>query len=220
MFLDVSAFSVMGFVLARLGAVEMAAHQISLQISQLTVLPILAIGEASSVLAGQAAGAKQLNRIPVILRMGIACGVLFATCTGVVLLQFSREIAACFTGDGAVQRLAVIVLYVAAGFPLAFALYAMGKCMLRALGDIRFTVTTTAMAAWLCSPPLAYVFGHWLGWGVVGGWCALASEIVVASSIYLARLESGAWKRGLARLELPEQVSPLAPDVEPLMNRI
>lgn len=203
-FLDVGAFSALGFVLARLGAVEMASHQIALQISHLSILPINALGEAASVLAGQAVGARRLERVPQILRVGIVSGVLFSAATGTLLLGFPEPIVRAFTSVEPVQRLTAIALYAVVGFQVAFSLYSVGKCVLRALGDIRFTALVTVIAAWLCSPPLAYVFGHQLGWGIVGGWCALAVEITLASTIYLARFESGAWRKHLHQLDVAE----------------
>jgi multidrug resistance protein, MATE family len=204
MFLDVGAFSALGFILARLGAIEMASHQIALQICHLSILPIIALGEAASVLAGQAAGARSLERVPQILRVGILSGVLFSSATGLVLLLVPRSIVGAFTSDVAVQRLAAIVLYPVVGFQVAFSCYCIGKSVLRALGDIRFTATVTVAAAWICTPPLTLLFGHGLGWGVVGGWCALAVEITLASTIYLVRFEHGSWQQHLGDLELPD----------------
>jgi MATE family multidrug resistance protein len=204
LFLDVSAFTVLGFVLARLGAVEMASHQIGLQISHLSTLPILAIGEAASVLVGQSAGARRLDRVPRIHRAAIGTALVLSSTTGLLLVAFPRLIVSVFTPDPVVQRLTAILLLLVAGQQLAFSLYANGKCVLRGLGDIRFTATITVAAAWLCSPPLAYFFGHTLGWGVVGGWCALAIELMAASLIYLARFESGRWRKHVDRLELFE----------------
>jgi multidrug resistance protein, MATE family len=202
MFLDVSAFSALGLVLARLGAVEMASHQIALQICHLSILPIIALGEAASVMAGQAAGARELQRVPRILRVAILSGIVLSVSTGIVLLGFPSAIVRTFTPDPAVQRLTTIVLYVVVGFQIAFPLYCIGKSVLRALGDIRFVATATVASAWICTPPLALVFGHWLGWGVVGGWCGLGIEITLASLVYWFRFERGSWQQYLGTLEI------------------
>lgn len=218
-FLDVGAFSALGFVLARLGAVEMAAHQIALQICHLSILPINALGEAASVLTGHAAGARRLERVPRILRVGILLGVAFSAGTGAVILGLPDFIIRLFSNDEPVRRLAAIVLYAVVGFQIAFSLYSLGKCVLRALGDIRFTASVTVLSAWFCSPPLAFVFGHLLGWGIVGGWCALAIEITVASTAYLVRFESGAWQKYAGQLDVGELASPQAlavQEAEPL----
>ena len=157
---------------------------------------------------GQAAGARQLERVPRILRVAILSGVLFSTATGIVLIGFPRAIVGAFTSDLAVQRLTGIVLYTVVGFQIAFALYCIGKCVLRALGDIRFVAIITVAAAWICTPPLALVLGHGLGWGVVGGWCALAVEITLASLVYLVRFERGRWMQHLDSLEIFEASAP------------
>jgi len=214
MFLDVSAFSALGLILARLGAIEMASHQIALQICHLSILPIIALGEAASVMVGQAAGARRLDQVPRILQVAILSGVIFSTSTGLVLLGFPLAIVSAFTPDPAVQRLTAIVLYVVVGFQIAFSLYCIGKCGLRALGDIRFVAIATVTSAWICTPPLALIFGRALGWGVVGGWCGLAIEITLASLVYWVRYERGTWQKHLGTLDLPESAYFARNDVE------
>jgi len=189
MFLDVSAFSLLGFILARLGTVEMAAHQIALQISHLSILPILALGESVSVLSGNAVGARRSEGIPTIVRVGLGLGLLYAGAMSLLLLTLPRPIVALFTNSAPVQRLSAVLLTVVAGFQLGFVFYGICRAALRGLGDLKFTAKVTVGAAWICTPPLGYLFGHLLGFGVVGGWCALAIEITLASALYIVRLE-------------------------------
>jgi MATE family multidrug resistance protein len=202
MFLDVSAFSLLGFILARLGTVEMAAHQIALQISHLAILPILAMGESVSVLSGNAVGAKRFERLPNILRAGLALGLVYAIALSVVLLTVPQQVVRAFTSAPAVVALASILLSVVAGFQLGFVFYGIGRAALRGVGDMRFTAKVTVGAAWLCTPPLGYFFGHVMGFGVVGGWCALALEITLASALYFTRLERRSYASGAAVLDV------------------
>ncbi|MGC4063213.1 MAG: MATE family efflux transporter [Polyangiaceae bacterium] len=201
MFLDVSAFSLLGFILARLGAVEMAAHQIALQISHLAILPILAMGESVSVLSGNAVGAKRFERLPHILRAGLGLGLLYAVSLSLVLLTIPEQVVRAFTSAQPVVTLASILLSIVAGFQLGFVFYGIGRAALRGIGDMRFTAKVTVGAAWICTPPLGYFFGHVLGFGVVGGWCALALEITLASTLYFIRLERRAYASGATVLD-------------------
>jgi MATE family multidrug resistance protein len=202
MFLDVSAFSLLGFILARLGAVEMAAHQIALQISHLAILPILAMGESVSVLSGNAVGARRLERLPHILRAGLGLGLVYAASLSLVFLTVPERVVRVFSTAPVVVALASILLSVVAGFQLAFVFYGIGRAALRGIGDMRFTAKVTVGAAWLCTPPLGYLFAHVMGFGVVGGWCALALEITFASVLYFTRIERRSFAPGVGILDV------------------
>jgi MATE family multidrug resistance protein len=191
MFLDCSAFALLGFILARLGTVEMAAHQIALQVSHLTILPILALSESVSVLSGNAIGAQRPKQVPRIVRVGLGLGLIYASGLSLLLLTLPRQIVGLFTSAPLVSNLATLLLVVVAGFQLAFVFYGVCRAALRGMGDFRYTAKVTVGAAWFCTPPLGYLLGHTFEFGVVGGWCALGIEVTLAAALYIVRLERG-----------------------------
>lgn len=200
MLLDVSSFSTLALIIARLGTVELAAHQIALQISHITILPVLALAESTSVLAGQSVGAKRHAHVRPLLRCGIVWGLGYALLLGALLFSLHGAVAAVFTGDPGVQRLTSILLQVVAGFNLGFVLYALGRGVLRGLGDVQFTACVTIGVAWVCTPTLGFLLGHVMGWGVMGGWCGISLEVTLAALLYASRLESGAWSKAAYRI--------------------
>jgi MATE family multidrug resistance protein len=200
MFLDVSSFATLALIIARFGAVELAAHQIAVQISQLTVLPLLALSESASVLAGQSAGARRFGDIHPITRTSVAVGLGYAAILGVLLLILHDSVATLFTPDREVRALAALLVPVVAGFNLSFVLYATGRAVLRGLGDLRFTACVTVGVAWICTPTLGLLLGRYVGWGVMGGWCGVALEVTLAASLYFARIERGGWSTAAARV--------------------
>ena len=195
MFLDVSSFATLAFIIAQFGAGELAAHQIALQVSHLTILPLLALSEAGSVLAGQAFGGGQLGAIRSILRASLGAGLAYAVVLGIPLLIWPVPIAALFTNDANVRRLAALLVQMVAGFQLGFVLYAVGRAVLRGLGDLRYTACVTVGVAWICTPSLGLILGRYLGYGVVGGWCGISVEITLASILYFWRLERRGWSK-------------------------
>ena len=208
MFLDVSSFAALAFIIARFGAVELAAHQIALQVSQLAILPLLALAEAASVLVGQASGARRLDAVRPIVRSALWVGLSYAAVLGLVLTLGHESIAGLFTDDRGVHWLSALLIQMVAGFQLGFVLYSVGRAVLRGLGDLRFTALTTVGVAWICTPTLGLLLGHYLGWGVVGGWCGISVEITVASVLYLRRLERGGWARAGQRLRAEPEFEP------------
>ncbi len=201
MFLDVSSFATLAFIIARLGATELAAHQIALQVSHLAILPLLALSESASILAGQASGGGRISEVRPIVRASLATGLMFAACMGIPLAIFPDSMAAIFTNDTEVRRLAAILVQMVAGFQVGFVLYAVGRAVLRGLGDLRFTALVTVGVAWVCTPTLGVVLGHMMGYGVVGGWCGISVEVVLASTLYFIRIERRGWHKAAEQVQ-------------------
>jgi len=201
MFLDVSSFSTLAIIIAKFGAVELAAHQIAIQIAHLTILPILAVAEAASVLAGHACGSGRTGDVRLIARVSVAVGLSVAASTALALVSIPGTLAGAFTSDVGVRPLAEVLIRMVSGFQLGFVLYAVGRGVLRGLGDLRFTSFVTVGVAWLCTPTLGLILGQVFGFGVVGGWCGLSLEITVASSLYIWRLEHGSWKKAAGKIQ-------------------
>ena len=62
-----------------------------------------------------------------------------------------------------------------------------------------FPAVLGIVTAWLVTPPLAYLLGFELGWGVAGGWIGLGAETAVASFVLWRRLIRGGWHRAAER---------------------
>ena len=65
---------------------------------------------------------------------------------------------------------------------------------LRAAGDARFTMIASMATMWLCRVMFAYIFGKYMGYGVVGVWVAHAIlDWTVRSAVFVVRYRSNAW---------------------------
>ncbi len=73
-----TAFTFMALFIARLGPVVSGAHQIAANIAVVAFMFPLALGNATSVLAGQAIGAGQPERARHTCWVGIRLGMLIA----------------------------------------------------------------------------------------------------------------------------------------------
>lgn len=65
---------------------------------------------------------------------------------------------------------------------------------LRAAGDARFTMVASMTTMWLCRVFFAYVFGRYMGFGVVGVWTAHAIlDWTVRTVVFVLRYRGGKW---------------------------
>lgn len=192
--LETGSFALLTTIVSLLGEIEMAAHQIALQVIHFSFLPTLALAEAGSVLAGQAVGADEDALVRRVARLGLAAAALY---TGVCTLGFTLlgvPIVACFTDDPALAATALALLRVAAIFQVADGAAAVARGVLRGAGDVRVPAALGIACAWLCTPPLAWVLGREAGLGALGGWIGLCAEILLLALVCWIRLERGMWK--------------------------
>ena len=193
--LEIGSFSVLVLMLARISDADVAAHQIALQLTHLSFLPALAVGEAACVLVGQAVGAGEDALVRPLARKAAAiAGGYSLVCSG-VFLAFARTIPSLFTSDAAVQSIATRLLYVAAGFQLFDAANAVARSVLRGAGDVRYAAWVAVLSAWFSTPPLAWVLGFKMGLGALGGWLGITAEVVIGCALLWRRVQSGGWIR-------------------------
>lgn len=192
--LEVGSFTLLASMLASISELEMASHQIAIQVVHFTFLPALAVGEAASVLAGQAVGARRDELVPTVAREGgIVVGAYAVFCT-LVLVVFARPIASAFTDDVELATSAMRLLWVAAVFQIADAANIIAASILRGVGDVRYAAMLGIGCAWVCTPPLTWLLGVELGLGALGGWIGLCAEITACAILLWRRLRSEAWK--------------------------
>jgi MATE family multidrug resistance protein len=200
-FFDVASFSLMVALMARMGDRELAAFQIAQQALLFGFMPAMAIGDATTVLVGQAVGARSLRTVPRVQRAAIGAGLAVIAGCSAVYLGCAPLIAAQFSDDAAVNARAVQLLHLGAGFLFAVPFYTVGQATLRAIGDVRAASLITVIAAWVCTPLFGSLFGFALGLGPVGMYIGLATELSLAAITFWWRIrgDGRAWTRNLRR---------------------
>jgi MATE family multidrug resistance protein len=191
--LEVGAFTMLAGLIAALSEVEMAAHQIALQVIHFSFLPAFAVGEAASVLAGQAVGADRDELVVAsskqALRLTTAYTALWTVAFGVI----APLIVAGFRSGPEVAARAVQLLHVAAIFQIFDGANIVARAVLRGAGDVRYPAWVGVVTSWLFTPPLTWLLGYRLGLGALGGWLGLLAEIVVGTLILWRRLLARDW---------------------------
>ena len=185
----------------------MAAHQIALQLCHFSFLPAMALGEAASVLVGQAVGANEDDLVRPVARRAFALASAYTGSCALGFVLFAGPLARAFTTDARVIALTVQLLYVAAVFQVFDGANGVARSVLRGTGDVRYSAVISVTIAWLCTPTLTWLLGIHLGLGALGGWIGLCIEIVAGAAALWWRLERGGWRtaaiRSRAELDRP-----------------
>lgn len=191
--LGVAAFSALVLLIARMGEVDLAAHQVALQILHFAFMPAVSIGEAASVIAGQAVGANDDRRVLLVAKNALALAVSYAVGCALIFAFGAVPLMRLFTTDLHVQRVGVRLLYVAAGFQIFDAANIVARSVLRGTGDVRVPAILGICSSWTFVPTLTWLLGIHYGWGATGGWLALTVDICVGALFFWWRLTRGHW---------------------------
>jgi multidrug resistance protein, MATE family len=193
--MEVGAFLILTVLVARMSALDGAAHQLVLHLVNVSFLPAHALAEAAAVLVGNAVGANADVLVPRVARRALALGAGYAaTCLVGYALLGGLIVSAMAGGDSALAARAGVLLHVSFAFLVADAANVIARGVLRGAGDVRYAAVIGIATSWLTTPPLAWWLGVSHGMGAVGGWIGLAIEIVVGASLYWLRVARGGWR--------------------------
>jgi MATE family multidrug resistance protein len=196
--LEVGSFALLSLLISAMADVQMAAHQIALQVIHFSFLPAFAVAEAAAVLVGQAVGAGRDDLVKRIARLALRVTSVYTALWTLTLVFGSRLIVSAFTRDQELVATATTLLHVAAVFQILDAANLVARATLRGAGDVRYSAAVGVATSWLCTPPLAWLLGYRLHLGALGGWLGMCLEIVVGASLLWWRLERGAWASAAA----------------------
>jgi putative MATE family efflux protein len=176
----------------RMGAAQLAAHQVGLQLWEFIALLLDSFAIAAQSLVGAALGGGDVDAARStawrVCRYAVAAGAGFA----VVMAAGWYLIPAIFSADPAVlHQTHVLWPWLIAMMPLAGIVFALDGVLLGA-GDNAYIRNVTLVAALLGYVPLSLAALHF-GWGLGGIWAGLAAFIALRLVGMVSRTRSGRW---------------------------
>jgi MATE family multidrug resistance protein len=183
--LESGVFALATALIARLGAVPLASHQIALNTVSFTYMVPLGVASAAAVRVGQALGRKDPRGAGDAGGTAILLGAAFMTCASAGLVLFPRWIAHLYTPDEAVIRSTTLLLAAGAAFQLFDGIQTVATGALRGAGDTRTPMFCHFTGYWIIGLPL----GAWLcfrrGWGAFGLWAGLSLALILIGIVLL-----------------------------------
>jgi MATE family multidrug resistance protein len=191
---EMLAFATFTALLGSMGAEQIAAHQIALATIRVSFLPGAAVGEAASVLVGQALGRRSLPEADRATRAALTVAVAFMAFWGLVFAVAGGAIVGFFTDAPTVAHVARTLLWIAAGFQVLDATNLVLRGALRGAKDVRVPALIGVAVVWACVPTAAFLLGRLAGWGSAGGWLGFLAETAAGSVLLARRWRRGAWR--------------------------
>lgn len=172
-FFEVGAFTFAVIMIGWIGANELAAHQIAINLASISFMVVLGISQAASIRVGNAMGEQSVSKIRKAGFTGIIFGASTMFLAGITFIILNDFLPTLYINDKSVIEIASRLLIIAALFQLSDGTQAVGIGVLRGLTDVKGPTIITFIAYWVISLPIAYLLAFNFNLGVDGVWIGL-----------------------------------------------
>ena len=188
--LEFGAFALVALMMGSLGTLQMAGHQIAINLAALTFMVPLGVGDAASVLVGQAVGRGDPGGPRAAARAALASGAAFMAMTAALFLGFPEPLARLYSRHVEVIAVAAALIPIAGVFQVFDGLQAVASGVLRGIGDTRGPMLINLLGYWVLGIPLSVYLGFVAGLGPVGLWWGLVLGLGVVAMALLIRVRN------------------------------
>ena len=186
-----AALTVATAVAARLGTIDLGAHQVAFEIWNFLALALDAVAIAGQALTGRFLGAGAVDDARAAARRMVTWGVVGGGVVGVVVAALSPLLPHAFSGDDEVVALAgFLLLFVAAFQPVNGVVFVLDGVLIGA-GDMSFLAKAMVGAAAIFLPLAGLVL--WLDLGIGALWATIGVLMVTRFVALGWRFRSGVW---------------------------
>lgn len=189
-----SGYLVFTRLVASLGTVALAAHQIALRIESLSYMPSWGLAVAATTLVGQALGARDPDLAERSLRRTLLFSLIFNGLLSLCFLAFARPLVGIFGSTPEVLALAALALSIAAAEMPALGLEMILAGGLRGAGDTRTPMVVTLVGVLFLRILVVYLLAIRMGWGLAGVWWGTAIDWNVRALLMWILFRRGRWR--------------------------
>ena len=186
--LEFGAFAVAALLMGTLGTIQMAAHQVALNLASLTFMVPLGVGGAAAVLVGRAVGRGDAGDARRSALASLVVGAGFMAGCAVAMLTLPDLLASIYTRDRAVLTLAATLIPIAGLFQVFDGIQVVSMGALRGVGDTRGPMLISLVGFWLVGLPVSVYLGFGAGAGPVGIWWGLVAGLAAVAGLLLVRV--------------------------------
>lgn len=214
MLLEWGAFGTIALLMGWLGTIQVAGHQVAINLASLTFMVPVGVGSAAAVVVGHAVGREDPDGVRRSSMAALVVGAAFMTLTAAAFLLFPGLLAGIYTEDAEVLFLAATLLPIAGVFQVFDGIQVVCVGLLRGLGDTRVPMLMGLLGFWFLGMPVSLWLAFGLDMGAVGLWWGLVVGLGVTSVFLVLRVKHRE-ERDLARIIIDEHSRPHSnPDSE------
>ena len=175
--LEANAFTVAMIMIGWIGVVELAAHQVVINMASFTFMLPLGIAISASVRVGNLIGARDSDRLHIACRTAFAMGGGVMAIAAFIFVAFRQSLPLFYIEDVAVVSLAAVLLPIAGAFQIFDGLQVVGGGLMRGMGRPQAGAIVNLIGFYVIGLPLAWFLAFPAELGIVGIWWGLAAGL-------------------------------------------
>jgi putative efflux protein, MATE family len=191
-FFEMSLFAVVALLIAPLGQITVAAHQIIFTISSLTFAIPLSLGVATSIRVGYLLGKNKPILAKQTAYISLAISFMMAVIVALILVIFRSPIITIFTHEIDVITICLQLIILLAIYQASDYLQVVASNVLRGYKDTKSIFFITLLSYWVVGLPVGYILGLtdlvMEPIGAAGFWIGIISGLAVAAFLLIARM--------------------------------
>ena len=178
---------------ANLGTVEMAAHQIGMNMMSIS----FSIGDGLSVAAvtliGQSLGRKRPDLAKIYGSIAQRIGLICALFISIIYILWGRQIFHAFDSNPVVMDYGAVIMRILSLLLILQIEQVVQFGCLRGAGDTMFTAVISLISVTLIRPGMSFLFCYPLGFGLIGAWIGTVCDQLVRFILSYIRFKKGKW---------------------------
>lgn len=192
LFFEVTLFAVVALLVAPLGIVNVAGHQIALNFSSLMFVLPMSLSAAVTIRVGFRLGQGSTLDAQTAAWTGIGVGMCMAMFTAIFTILMREHIALLYNNNPEVVALAAHLMLLAAVYQLSDSIQVVGSGVLRGYKDTRSIFFITFIAYWVLGLPSGYILAltDWVvePMGPAGFWTGFIIGLTSAAIMMMFRM--------------------------------
>lgn len=190
MIFEMGAFSFSAIMIGWIGAKELAAHQIAINVASVSYMMASGIAAAATIRVGNQKGLGNFRAMRMAGISSFAMGAGFMVLSGILMILGNRLIPMLYINDPEVIQIASVLLIIAALFQISDGVQVVGLGALRGLEDVKVPGVISLIAYWVIGLPTGYLLCFKAGFGVNGIWTGLLVGLSVAAILLFIRFKT------------------------------
>lgn len=185
---EAGIFGAAAFLMGNIGASQLAAHTVALQIAALAFQVPFGVGQAATIRVGYFYGARDPDGMKRAGWTAIVVGTGFMAFTALLMIMIPKPLIAIYVDpwdpkNAVLVGFALQYIVIAAAFQLFDGMQAVAAGALRGLQDTRIPMWIAAFAYWVPGIGTALALGFYTPLEGVGVWIGLATGLTVAAAL-------------------------------------
>ncbi len=186
---EIGIFALVGVLAARLGTLDLAAHQLVIGLASFTYTFSLGVAAAGSTRVGLSIGGGTIAGTRAAGHAAFIGGAAVMSIAAILFAVVPGPLARLITNKPEVIAAALPLFLVAAVFQLSDGIQAVGSGVLRGAGDTRYSFVANVIGHWAVGAPVALILGFTYRMGIVGLWWGLCAGLSVVAVLLFLRFQ-------------------------------